>query len=77
MSTDCLFSMYRKLLGPDAFMWFRGQLEETLPRAAWWRQAHGRSALGRAAGIEIWSKGESCRGAAGAPLPEETPEKRE
>lgn len=41
MSTDCLFSVSRKLLGPGAFMWFQGQLEETLPRAAQRVQAHG------------------------------------
>lgn len=57
MSTDCLFSMYRKLLGPDAFMWFRGQLEETLPRAACWMQAHGRFALGQAARVQDAEQG--------------------
>lgn len=24
MSTDCLFSVHRKLPGPEAFMWFEG-----------------------------------------------------
>ena len=77
MSTDCLFSTYRKLLGLDTFMWFRGQLEETLPRATWQMQAHGRFALGRLLVCKMQSKGEFCPGAACTPLPKEAPEKRE
>lgn len=46
MSANCLFSVYRKLLGPEAFMWFRGQREETPPGATWRRQAHGRFLYG-------------------------------
>lgn len=60
MSTDCLFSMYRKLLGPDAFMWFRGQLYETLP---------GRRQVSPGPGLlvcrrKIQSSGQSCSRAA-------------
>lgn len=46
MSANCLFSVYRKLLGPEAFMWFRGQREEMPPGATWRRQAHGRFLYG-------------------------------
>lgn len=38
-------------------MWFRGQLEETLPRAACWMQAHGGLAPGQAAHVQDAEQG--------------------
>lgn len=82
MSTDCLFSMYRKLLGPGAFMWFRGRLWKGFPgpHGGCSRMA-GLAAARLLACRRIWGRGEPCGGAAlcsqqgRAPLPEETEER--